>query len=386
MKILLITDGVFPWVVGGMQRHSAHLARELTKAGHDLTLVHCVAQGAKVPDKDEVAKELGVTGLSNFNSICLQFPKTSNFPGHYLKDSYQYSRIVYQKLASELTSFDFIYAKGFSAWHFIERKKKGEKSIPPIGVKFHGYEMFQKPANFKARLQHWLLAPPVRWNTLNADVVFSYGGKISQLIESLGVARSKIIEIPTGIGEDWIRENLQPTTKPIKFLFIGRFERRKGVEELNEALRRFSSAQPLQFSFIGPIPPSAKLPGLHYHGQITEAREMQSIIDECHVLVLPSHSEGMPNVIVEAMSRGLAIAATDVGAIDVQIDTQCGWLMKPGSFQSILQTMEEITNSSEEEIHHKRVAARDRVKSRFLWPGIAQRTGSEIEQFIRRIG
>jgi glycosyltransferase involved in cell wall biosynthesis len=169
-------------------------------------------------------------------------------------------------------------------------------------------------------------------------------------------------------------------------LFIGRFERRKGVEELNEALRRFSSAQPLQFSFIGPIPPSAKLPGLHYHGQITEAREMQSIIDECHVLVLPSHSEGMPNVIVEAMSRGLAIAATDVGAIDVQIDTQCGWLMKPGSFQSILQTMEEITNSSEEEIHHKRVAARDRVKSRFLWPGIAQRTGSEIEQFIRRIG
>ncbi|MBK7816242.1 MAG: glycosyltransferase [Sphingobacteriaceae bacterium] len=37
----------------------------------------------------------------------------------------------------------------------------------------------------------------------------------------------------------------------------------------------------------------------------------------CDVLICPSFSEGFPNVILEAMSNGLAVAATNVGAVEL---------------------------------------------------------------------
>ena len=40
MRLALLTDGVFPHVVGGIQKHSAHLARYLARAGAEVELHH----------------------------------------------------------------------------------------------------------------------------------------------------------------------------------------------------------------------------------------------------------------------------------------------------------------------------------------------------------
>ena len=81
-----------------------------------------------------------------------------------------------------INDFDFIYSKGFSSWNLIYLKRKGLK-IPNIGVNFHGYEMWQKPPSFRVFSQHLLLKPFVKWITKNSDFVFSYGSKISNIIE-----------------------------------------------------------------------------------------------------------------------------------------------------------------------------------------------------------
>ncbi len=47
------------------------------------------------------------------------------------------------------------------------------------------------------------------------------------------------------------------------------------------------------------------------------------------VLVLPSHSEGFPNVIIEAMALGKAIVATSVGAIAEMLSGGCGAVVPP---------------------------------------------------------
>ena len=54
MKILLLTDGITPYAMGGMQKHSANLAKYLTLAGVEVTLVHCVAREKEIPSDDEV--------------------------------------------------------------------------------------------------------------------------------------------------------------------------------------------------------------------------------------------------------------------------------------------------------------------------------------------
>jgi glycosyltransferase involved in cell wall biosynthesis len=383
MKILILADGIFPFVVGGMQRHSANLAKFMTLRGHEVTLVHGVSHKGNLPTEREVREALSLENAANFKSISLRFPAPGFMPGHYLKESYLFSIQVYNKVKDDLNSFDFVYAKGFCAWHMLSLKRKG-RQMPPIGVKFHGYEMFQPPVSLKARLQHLLLQGPVKWNTLNADFVFSYGAKITGIVKKLGVAQSKILEVPTGIDQKWFCASVKEVERPVKFLFLGRFERRKGVEELNEALTNLRDVTGFEFHFIGPIPASKKLkmPQVTYHGQITDMLEMQRIMDVCDVLVVPSHSEGMPNVILEGMSRGLAVLATDVGAVSVQVDEQSGWLIAPSNVKMLEDQLRKVISAEVELITLKKKAARAKVEHQFAWSHIAEIIDEKLSQIL----
>jgi glycosyltransferase involved in cell wall biosynthesis len=206
-----------------------------------------------------VLQALELDEQAPLKTICISFPKAGLFPGHYIKESYIYSERCYQTVAKGIESFDFIYTKGFTSWFFIQQKLKG-KSLPKIGVKFHGYEMFQPPVNFKMRLQNWLLQSPVKWINQRADLVFSYGGKITTMIANLGVDHTKVVDIPTGIDPSWLRANATAGVyKECKFLFIGRFERRKGIEELQAVIPEVLHQTEARFEFIGPIPHSKRI-------------------------------------------------------------------------------------------------------------------------------
>jgi len=383
MKLLLLTDGIYPFVIGGMQKHSYYLAKHLALAGHEVTLVHCMNGQRVLPTRQEVLEAMEMADTANLEILTFRFPKPGWYPGHYLKESYLYSRTIYDQLRSRLQQFDFIYAKGFCAWYFLQKKQSGEK-MPPIGVKFHGYEMFQPPANLKSRFQNWLLKGPVQWNNVHADHVFSYGGKISAIIRKIGVTEGKIIEIPTGIESSWFRNTpAAPTKKMLQFVFVGRFERRKGVEELTAALTLLLPTADFQFHFVGPIPATRRIRSekIIYHGSISSAEEIKKVLDTCQVLVVPSHSEGMPNVIMEGMARGLAIVATDVGAVSSVVDERNGWLIEAGSSAAIVDVVNRILQPTPDEIGEKRRASLMKIRE-FSWESIAGITSREIVRVL----
>ena len=58
--------------------------------------------------------------------------------------------------------------------------------------------------------------------------------------------------------------------------------------------------------------------------------------------VLPSYSEGFPNVIVESMACGVPPIASDVGDIKSIIDGN-GWLVEPGNINSLTTVIEECS-------------------------------------------
>ena len=67
--------------------------------------------------------------------------------------------------------------------------------------------------------------------------MFSYGGKISEIISGLGVPKNRIIEIPALIDPSWINVSFKEIQATVRVLFVGRNERRKGIYELNEAIK-----------------------------------------------------------------------------------------------------------------------------------------------------
>ncbi len=381
MKVALLTDGIMPFVVGGMQKHSHYLAAFLAREGVEVLLLHCV-HTAHIPEREEVLKALDLPSDAPLEVIGKRFPRMGNMPGHYLRESYAYSIELFKVLQPRLNEFDVIYAKGFTAWELLNRKRKGLQT-PPVAVKFHGYEMFQYTPGIQGVFSRWLLRGPVKFCNIHADYVYAYGGKITALITELGVSPQRIIEVPTGIAASWCRNLPLPSSENAlrRFVFIGRYERRKGIEELHHMLAKMPEELAFEFHFIGPIPPSKKIKNqrIVYHGQLKSTAEIQAVLDASHVLVTPSYAEGMPNVIMEGMARGLAVIATDVGAVSAQVDAQNGWLIEAANEEALRIAFEQALHIPAALLDGMRTASANKVRRTFTWEQVILQTLRSFE-------
>lgn len=378
MKIALLTDGIYPYVLGGMQRHSYYLCKFFLQKGIEVDLYHTHWELSKDIEALSVFTEEEKTKLRSF---VIPWPRSSGLPGHYVRASYAYSKAVYKEFKMRSLDADFIYIKGFAGWKLLEEKAKGLR-VAPCGVKFHGYEMYQLAPNWKVKLQHYMLRRPIRWNSLHADYVFSYGGGISNIIESLGIEKERILEFPSGIEESWIAKERTSVSSPKRFVFLGRYERRKGIEELFKVLNTFPDSQRFEFHFIGPIPEHLQPKGdaFVFHGKIFDSQKIKEILRSSDVLVCPSYSEGMPNVILEAMASGLYIISSDVGAVSAMVSEENGRLILPADEKGIRDAMEEVLAMDEQTLLQKKNNSIEKIKSDFMWPEIINQTLNKIEK------
>ncbi len=380
MRIALITDGIAPYVIGGMQKHSFYLAKYFAKNHIGVDLVHFNNSTYDVNILQFFTEE----EKKYINSIVIEFPTSIRFPGHYVYQSYQYSCLAYNFIKLKLDTYDFIYTKGFSGWKLISEKKKGNINCCPIGVNFHGYEMFQYAPEFKSKLGQFLLKPFVKKISQQADVVFSYGGKITPIIKSLGIPPNHILEIPSGVEADFISNTISSHSESFtKFVFLGRAERRKGIVELNKALTQLiTEKQFFQFDFIGPIPEELKLKhaSINYLGEIRDSEKIKELLRQSDVLVCASWSEGFPNVILEAMASGLAIIATDVGAVSAMVSNKNGWLIQPFDSNQLHDALTEALTC--ETLASKKQHSLHLVQNQFNWDIISKQTIDSIKSFI----
>jgi glycosyltransferase involved in cell wall biosynthesis len=235
--------------------------------------------------------------------------------------------------------------------------------------------MFQIAPESKSKIQQFLLRPFVKKISQQADIVFSYGGKITEIIQSIGVNSKQIIEIPSGVEKEFIGNTISSHNEPYrKFVFLGRAERRKGIIELNEVLQNLvSQKQPFKFEFIGPIPDSMKIKNdsIIYHGEIRDVQKIKSLLVQNDILVCPSWSEGFPNVILEAMASGLAIIATNVGAVAAMVSDKNGWLIEPANKVHLENSLIEAINLKD--LSSKKEQSLQLVQSTFNWEIISKK-------------
>lgn len=121
--------------------------------------------------------------------------------------------------------------------------------------------------------------------------------------------------------------------------YTGWLNENKNVSLLLRALARLQPALPqLRLALVGDGPLRAQLEaeaqalGLAdcttFYGQLPQAEAIMPAFD---VICLPSHSEGMPNVLMEAAAAGVPAVATNVGGVaEVVRDGETGFLVPAG--------------------------------------------------------
>jgi glycosyltransferase involved in cell wall biosynthesis len=108
---------------------------------------------------------------------------------------------------------------------------------------------------------------------------------------------------------------LRPMPGEPRVAFVGALEDVKGVDLLLQAWSSVIDRVPgAVLSIAGEGSRLVQAPGVEVLGRLTPL-QVRELLDESRVLVLPSRSEGLGRVVLEAMARGRAVVATAVGGV-----------------------------------------------------------------------
>ena len=160
---------------------------------------------------------------------------------------------------------------------------------------------------------------------------------------------SNIIVIANPIKFDYNKAiNINKKIDTRNVLFVGHITKEKGIFELIEATKNIKSIDNL--ILVGPYNIDMKNLLLNIAGPfknkviftgVLNKEEVLIRMKSCTIFVLPSYSEGFPNVILEAMTCACAIISTNVGAISDILEDNCGICIQP---KNIYQLNSSITN------------------------------------------
>ena len=137
--------------------------------------------------------------------------------------------------------------------------------------------------------------------------------------------------------DDFLAEN------DVKFdndiLFVGRQDRIKGIKYLVEAFELIKKDFPdFKLSLVGEGLAEGKL----------SLAEVRNRMKSCYCLVVPSTTEGLPRVIMEAMALQKPVIASNVGGIpDLVKDGVNGFLFKVGNIEQLAEKLRTLLSNKE---------------------------------------
>jgi len=137
---------------------------------------------------------------------------------------------------------------------------------------------------------------------------------------------------------------------------IGRLSAEKGAQNFIQALPAILNSKqefhvliggdgPLKEAIETSLQADEIITGVDLPGWISHD-DLPTYLNQLRLLVLPSYTEGLPNIMLEAMACGTPVLATPVGAIpDVIIDGKTGFIMENNSPECIAENVIRALNS-----------------------------------------
>lgn len=139
----------------------------------------------------------------------------------------------------------------------------------------------------------------------------------------------------------------------VQVVSVGTLGHKKGTYDLLEAAARLRvRSAPVQFTLVGGgevghFRELAESKGLGstvtFAGPVTDDHRNE-ILKGADIFVLPSHAEGQPIALLEAMAVGLPIVSSTVGSIPEVIKEKNGFLITPGDVDALVSCLERLVD------------------------------------------
>ena len=142
---------------------------------------------------------------------------------------------------------------------------------------------------------------------------------------------------------------------PLRLLYHGRVDRRKGVLDMLAALARTPGAWQATISGIGPdvAPAQALAAELNLGGRVAftgyaDYDTVPALYQAHDVFVSPTYAEGFSNTILEAMaSRHAVLSCRAVGVVDCLRDGDNGLLTEPGDVPALAAALARLVTDAD---------------------------------------
>lgn len=161
-----------------------------------------------------------------------------------------------------------------------------------------------------------------------------------------------------------------PEDGTIRILFIGRVMEAKGVGELLEAARKIKKEN-VEFQIVGPyeenyaeiIEQNEKDGNIQYFGQ---QDDVHAFIKKAHAVIMPSHFEGMSNVLLEAASTGRPVLASAIpGCMETFDEGISGFSFKVKDVEDMKRIIERFLSLPYEEKKAMGIRGREKMEREF---------------------
>ncbi|WP_407334209.1 glycosyltransferase family 4 protein [Enterovibrio sp. 27052020O] len=147
------------------------------------------------------------------------------------------------------------------------------------------------------------------------------------------------------LANNFVNTHNTPPSDGNQIAFVGRLCKEKAPERFVHLAKRFPH---LDFHVYGDGPLRKPLEriapqNVTFHGAQSDMRKVWTHIG---LLIIPSRAEGLPMSSLEAMARGIPVAAFNVGALDKLIQHNLnGWILEQGDVDGLVNVIHVWRNS-----------------------------------------
>ena len=368
MKILIITPSVYPYAIGGAQTHTYYVARGLAK--RNVVKIVSIGKFSLSETKDQVTFNL-VTILKKSPLPTIMF-LAKCFP-------------LIHKFKADIILVDLV-----SSETFIAPIMKFLFKIPYV-ITCHGSEIrrYKKNRNYFRDFDEAIKNVVIK----NAASVVAVSKEIAMLlVRDWGIPKDRISLIGNGYDPEIVYNGSTITDKqPVKLVFAGRLVLEKDLFTLLKAVNNLLNwGNNVVLNIVGDGPYLKKLKSFSVENELPvnflgrlEHNKVIEVISESDIFVLSSIEEGLPIVIIEAMSLGKPVIATAVGGIpEIVSNGVNGYLVPPKSPESLARAIQLLSTDSLSLIRLSKNAI-ESVRC-LSWPLISDRYEDLLLQILKK--